>query len=101
MLNCGNKFDDNITTDNFLSNKIVVNLDVFGSSMKYRVGSQGKGGEIVTPNERRIGQEKPQILEYHSNPKNLSSSGSKTSILHLNGGMRHHALLLRDLSNGC
>ena len=58
-LSHGNKFDNNIAMDNFLSDKMVVNLDVFGSSVKYQVGSHGKGREIVTPNERRIGQEKP------------------------------------------
>ena len=43
LVSRGDEFDDNNAANRFLSEKMVINLDVFGAGMKYWVRSESKG----------------------------------------------------------
>jgi hypothetical protein len=49
LIKCKDKFDCKILAKNPFSNKMEIHFYVFCTSMKYWVGRNGKGKNVVTP----------------------------------------------------
>jgi hypothetical protein len=64
----GNKFEENIFVQNFLSNKMVVNFDMLGTSIMNGVGGESEGTNIVTLDPRWDGKRDVEVLEEHTEP---------------------------------
>jgi hypothetical protein len=59
----GDKMKMKVSTDNPFSNKVVVNLNVFGTAMKNRVKGQGNGISVITSHSRSRRKINTQITE--------------------------------------
>ena len=65
---CGDEFEHHITPENLLTNKMVVNLNVLGTGMKYRISGNGQSTNIITLEKWRMRKKKTKITKKHTNP---------------------------------
>ena len=55
---CGDELEHHITPEDLLTNKMVVNLNVLGTTMKHRISGNGQSTDIITPEKRRMRKKK-------------------------------------------
>ena len=84
----------------FSRTKMVIHLHMLCTSMKHRIGGDGKSRDIITPEFGRKGKKDAKILENLSKPTKLSSNGCKSSIFWFSGRLWHCVLFLSTLGNG-
>ena len=53
----------NIPPENFFTNKIIVNLYVFGIGMENKITGKSYGRDIITPQFRKIRKNKMKLTE--------------------------------------
>lgn len=92
--------DLKIFVKHLFSNKVVINLHMFGSSMKNGIWCNCKGRDIVTLEFGRRGKKNTKIFQHLSKPWKLSCSGGQCSILRFNRRSRHSFFPLGTPSNG-
>ena len=83
-----------VTVKNPFVNRVVINLNTLGSRMKDKIGSNGKGRNVVTPKLWWKGKEDTKTFQNLTNPSELSGSNGKSLVLKLSGGLRHSILFL-------
>lgn len=79
---------------NSFSNKVIIHFNMLGMGMKDKIGSNGKGRNVVTPKLWWKGKEDTKIFQNLTNPSELSGSSGKSLVLKLSGGSRHSILFL-------
>ena len=75
LITCGNILDLKILLQDLLTNKMAIDLDVFGAGMEYKIGGNSKCRHVVTPKFRRDRKKNPKITQHLAKPIELSSSG--------------------------
>ena len=76
LIMSGDEFNQQITPEDFLMNKVIINLNVLGLSMIHRVRSNGQSTNIITPKKRRLRKQNEKIPKKHPNPIQFSCNGS-------------------------
>jgi hypothetical protein len=99
LINCGDEFDHEILSKNSFSDKVEINLNVFGSSMEDWVRGNSQGGDIITPQNRWISEINAKVFEKGMNPTKLCRNNSQGSILRFNRGSRDSGLFLCRLGD--
>ena len=49
LVSGGDELDYNVTANHFLSDEVVIYLNMLDSSMEYRIRSKGNGRKVVAP----------------------------------------------------
>ena len=83
-----------VTAKNPFTNRVIINFNMLGSGMKDKIGSNGKGRNVVTPKLWWKGKEDTKIFQNLTNPTELSCSNGKSPVIELSGGSRDSVLFL-------
>ena len=68
LIMCRDEFKHHISPEDFLTNKMVVNLNVLSTGMEDRISCNGQSTHIVTPEEWRMRKENAKIAKKHTDP---------------------------------